>query len=318
MTLKTFTIQNNQGDSIAIANYGARLINWYTQVSGSKRNIILGYKNIDDYLADPFFMGALVGPYANRIANSECKIDNSVIKLKPNEGKNQLHGGDNALANQFWRCVHHNISSVTLSCTLIDGFNGYPGKITVTIEYSISDGSELKTRIAVHTGKATVAGPTTHPYFNLNSELNSNKHSLQVNCQHYTPTDNESIPLGDIVPVTDSQFDFLQNKVIDRCISLDDNYVSSLTDTTNNKTLYKQAILTSDIGDVELHVSSNYPALQVYTGQHLQRPFEPYQGVCLEPQFCPDSPNNLKFPFHLTTPNKPLSTVIIYALQKKY
>lgn len=316
MTLKTYNIQNNQGDSIAITNYGARLINWYTQVAGTDRNIILGYQNIEDYLTDPYFMGALVGPYANRIANSQCSINNSVIQLSTNEGENHLHGGDNALANQFWQCTRQSTSSITLTCTLIDGFNGYPGNITVDIEYSISEESELKTKIRVHTDKATIVGPTTHPYFNLNREQNTTKHSLQVNCQYYTPTDIESIPLGKITPVTHSQFDFLQAKTLNKGLALDDNYLMSLTDTSHEEAVYKQATLMSSSGDIALHVSSNYPALQLYTGQHLQSPFKPYQGICLEPQFCPDSPNNPKFPFHITTPEKSLSTMIIYALQK--
>ncbi len=317
-SITTYDITNNQGDTITIANFGARLIKWQTSVDSECRDVIIGYDKINDYLEDPFYLGAIAGPYANRVANAKCTIDGKSINLSANEGNNQLHGGDKGLSEQLWQCVNRTKSTITLSCTLEDGFNGYPGDITTTVQYFISKASELIISIMVSTDKTTIAGPTSHPYFNLNAD-NSTQHTLQVNAEHYTPVNSKGIPLDEIKQVVHSSYDFRLAKDIssnDDALQLDDNFITSLTDTSIEQKMYHQATLKSKDEKLTLNVSSNYPAIQVYTGQHLQSPFKPKQGICLEPQFCPDSPNQSAFPFHLTLTDSPLETVICYELVK--
>lgn len=315
----SYKIANHQGDSISIANFGARLISWHTRVADEVRNIVLGYSKLEDYLTDPFFMGAIVGPYANRIANARCEMDGKETTLSANEGKHQLHGGDNALANQFWQCSHHDENSLTLTCKLKDNFNGYPGDLNFKVKYEILQSSELSITIEVDSEKLTIAGPTAHPYFNLNKEQKSSEHSLKLISEHYTPVDSTGIPVGKIAPVKGTNYDFLSlRKISSSCNgqNLDDNFVIALTDTTTEPTSFHHATLVSADQKLSLHASSNYPALQVYTGKYLREPFLLNQGVCLEPQFTPDSPNQKIFPFHFTSPNQVLSTVIIYKLTK--
>lgn len=317
--ITSYDITNHQGDSISIANFGARLISWHTRVADEVRNIVLGYSKLEDYLTDPFFMGAIVGPYANRIANARCEMDGKETTLSANEGKHQLHGGDQALANQFWLCSHHDENSLTLTCKLKDSFNGYPGDLNFKVVYTILQSSELNITLEVDSEKPTIAGPTAHPYFNLNKEQKSPEHSLKLNSEHYTPVDRSGIPIGEIKSVKGTNYDFYSLKEISSSCegqTLDDNFVIALTDTSTEPAIFQHATLVSADQKLTLHASSNYPALQVYTGQYLREPFLPNQGVCLEPQFTPDSPNQTIFPFHFTTPNQSLSTVIIYKLTK--
>ena len=317
--IKTYDIANHHGDTLTIINFGARLTRWQTKVNDEIRNIVLGYKELEDYLTDQSFLGAIVGPFANRIAGARCNISGKEITLMPNEGENQLHGGDNALANQFWLCENHSANSLTLTCELKDGFNGYPGDINVTLNYEITETSELIISIKVNTDKVTIAGPTAHPYFNLNKDHDSTKHSLQIFSDYFTPVNNVGIPLGEIKEVEGTEYDFRTSRVVSceaNSKPLDNNFITSLSDTTIEQDCRIQASLISDDNQLTLHASSNYPAIQIYTGTHLQSPFIPHQGVCLEPQFCPDSPNQQNFPFHNTTPDNPLSTIIRYTLTK--
>lgn len=317
--ITSYDIENNNGDSVSIANYGARIVKWNTRIGDETRSIVLGYDKLEDYLHDPFYLGAIVGPYANRIAKAECLIDNKKIKFEENEGVNQLHGGPNALADQFWQCTQHTKKSVTLSCKLTDGFNGYPGEMIFEVKYEISSNSELIIALNVNVDKVTIIGPTAHPYFNLNGKQGGNKHSLQIASNFYTPVNAAGIPLGEIKSVQNTDFDFKRSKSIPSLKgqqTLDNNFLISLSDTSDSKEVFHHASLLSDDKKIKLITKSNYPAIQVYTGQHLQAPFTPLQGICLEPQFCPDSPNQTTFPFHLTKPEKPLKAVIIYQLEK--
>jgi aldose 1-epimerase len=316
--ITTYKITNHQGDNLSIANYGARLVSWHTDVGDESRNIVLGYKNVDDYMKDPFYLGAIVGPYANRIANAQCKIGDKKVTLIPNEGVNQLHGGDNALANQFWVCNNHSENSVMLECNLKSGFNGYPGNISVTVIYEISQASELSIILHVTTTELTVVGPTAHSYFNLNKDQ-STDHNLQIFGEHYTPVNKQGIPVGGLAPVKNTSFDFSTPKkvsLVNNTHQLDHNFVISKLDSTLNLRSFKHASIQSNDKKITLQASSNYPAVQVYTGMHLKEPFVQNQGICLEPQFCPDSPNQSSFPFHLTSPKQPLTTVIHYKLNK--
>ncbi len=315
--ITTYEITNSRGDNIAISNYGARLISWQTQVNEQSRNIVLGYQNLEDYLNDPYFIGAIVGPYANRIANAQLTINEQPFKLSANEGKNQLHSGQNAIANQFWQCENHQENSLTLSCQLPDGFNGFPGDISIKVRYEISTTSGLTITIEASSSKVSVIGPTAHPYFNLNVEQQSPVHALEIAGEHYTPVNEEGIPLGKICPVAASPFDYRTMRTIDNTAqALDNNFLIKQTDTSTEAKVFKHASLRSEDKTLTLSAYSNYPAVQVYTGKHLNTPFTSFSGICLEPQFCPDSPNQANFPFHLTSPENPLTTVITYQLAK--
>ncbi|NMP03939.1 galactose mutarotase [Pseudoalteromonas arctica] len=314
-----YTLSNEANDTISIINYGARLTSWVTHVDNKKRNIVLGYSNINDYLNDTFYLGAVAGPYANRLSNAQINIDDKAYALNKNEGVNQLHGGQKALSDLFWQLDYHQKNALSLSITLPDGYNGYPGKTIFNVLYTFTTNSKnqsnLDIKFTITSNKKTIAGPTAHPYFNLNGITNSAQgHTLKLAAAHYTPVDTNAIPTGLIAPVANTTFDYTNARVLNKTDKLDHNFV---TEQVLNLQANKQhAELTSADEKVMLSVLSNYPAIQVYTGQHLKNPFNQFDGICLEPQFFPDSPNNPHFPFSYLTPQVPLQTHISYCLTK--
>ena len=312
--IKTFTIENQVGDSVNIINLGARLVEWHTRVKGQSRNIIVGYTDYELYREDPSHMGAIAGPYANRIKNAQVEISGVAHQLAANEGNNILHSGSNALESCMWQVKEHSTRAITLTYWLEDGFNGFPGAIAFEVEYRLAENeSQLKINMNAVSEKETIVGPTGHAYFNLSEPsaskpANINQHSLLLNCQQYTPVDSVGIPTGDIDSVKNTELDFTQLKKIDTT-AINHNFV--VTDINQ-----ASAVLISPEQDLTLEVSSDYPGLQVYTADYLSSPFISRQGICLEPQFYPDSPNIKQFPFYTTSPERPFSEKIIYKLKK--
>lgn len=306
---KTYTIENSVGDSVTLLNLGARIVEWNTLVNDSTRNVILAYPDLDDYWQDDCYLGAIAGPYANRIANGEVKINDKTIRLSKNEGQNILHSGTNALDKCMWRIKEQSERAITFSYWLEDGFNGFPGAMVFEIEYRLAeDKSQLKINMIANSEKDTIIGPTGHAYFNLSQQQNTiNKHQLQINAKQYTELSSDNIPTGSILPVTGTKLDFIKQKEINDC-QLDDNYVVHDDDFV--------AKLVSPENDLTMTVKSDYPGVQVYTAEHLGAPLNKRQGICIEPQFYPDSPNHPNFPFSVTKANETFNKKIIYLLEK--
>lgn len=312
MELRSFVLCNAIGDEVCISNYGARLLQWHTDLGDEDRNIILGYANLSDYQEDPFYHGAIAGPLANRIGGAQFAIDGKVYELDANEGRHHLHGGKNSISDIFWEVVAQEDQVITLKCELADGYNGYPGAIHFWVTYHLNNDSSLDIDIKATVDQATVIGPTTHPYFNLAGVDNDAEgHTLQIFSENYTEIDKHNIPTGEIMPVEGTALDFrLPRKLDNSRDNIDHNFVVSRQEDESH------AILISPDKRLQLHVSSGYPGIQVYTGKHLSGKFEPFAGICLEPQFYPNSPNIDNFPFYLTTPEEPFNMRISYKLVK--
>lgn len=312
MELRSFVLCNAKGDEVCISNYGARILQWHTDVDGEERNIVLGYSSLNDYQSDPAYLGAIAGPFANRIGGAQFEIDDEVYQLDANDGLNHLHGGRNSISDMEWEVEEQSEQALTLSCQLEDGFNGYPGAMTFKVVYRLDDESTLIIDFYVTTEKATVVGPTSHPYFNLAGMGNDHKnHVLQIFAENYTTIDDKNIPTGEIAPVGGTALDFRQPRILSSEADRD-NIDHNFTVQPNSESA--QAILISPDKKLQLHVRSDYPGLQIYTGHGLDGKFEPKSGICLEPQFYPNSPNIDNFPFTLTTPEEPFKSQIRYQL----
>ena len=314
MKITSFVLKNEIGDWVEILNFGARIMKWSTLIDQESRNIILGYEYLDDYLEDPFYMGAIVGPYANRIGNAETSILDTRINLDPNQAPHHLHGGRFNLSNQIWTAVEKSCNSLTLKCQLEDGLSGYPGKRVFSVNYHLSDDACLTIKIQATSDKTSIIGPTSHPYFNLSGAGKDHQgHKLQIFAEQYTKLDESSIPTGEITSLIGTELDYRQRRKLQTALDkdrLDHNFIHA------SKLSPLQAILTSPDEKLTLSVSSNYPGLQVYTGNYLDQPFQAQSGICLEPQFYPDSPNRTAFPYQHTKPNTVFEKIIQYQLVK--
>ena len=152
---------------IDVSDLGARIINWDVNINGVQRDIVLRYPSLKEYDDDVFYIGAVAGPYANRIRHGIVQTENGSLNLTCNSGEHHLHGGNRGFDKQIWRVVEHNTTRIVMQLVVADDVDGYPGPATYTVEYAL-EGRALTLSMSGTSQKQTVMGPTGHSYFNLN------------------------------------------------------------------------------------------------------------------------------------------------------
>jgi aldose 1-epimerase len=318
--LITHELLNAHGDRVRLLNCGARITALELALPGGMRNVVLGYPDAQHYLDDPYYMGCTTGRYANRIAGARFEIGGQEFRLAANEGAHQLHGGPQGLHRRFWRIAPGaSARHVRFSLVSEDGDQGYPGRLEIEVTYEWNDRRELSIEYAARSDRPTHVNPGNHAYFNL--EAGSEQildHHVRVNGTRVVAVDAECIPTGELLDVRGGDLDLRRacrvgDVVASRCDlirgarGLDLNYV--LDDGSDAAQLW------SGSGDLALSVSTTYPGLQCYSGQHLRQPWREYGGLCLEPQFFPDSPNRPQFPSTLLLPGSDYRARITYGFR---
>jgi aldose 1-epimerase len=321
-----YTLLNNAGDQVAITNYGGIVVSWHTMdKAGKPSNIVLGFDNLKSYRDKSPLYGAVVGRYANRIANAQFAVNGTTYKLAANNGKNHIHGGTKGFDKQVWdaKAANDGTASVTLTYRSPDGEEGYPGNLLTTVTYTLSDSNELQIAYSAQTDKATPVNLTNHTYFNLAGDVNHTtlNHVLQLKASRFTPADESKIPTGEIAPVAGTPLDFRQPHPIGERIAqvpggYDHNYVLDDTGTA----LKHIATLTDSISGRKMDVYTTEPGVQLYTGNFLDgsiktpdgKPVNKHAGLCLETQHFPDSPNQPGFPTTLLQPSAVYRSTTVY------
>ena len=192
--------------------------------NGDVENIVLNYESNQQYLTDSFYLGGVIGRYANRIANSTFKLDENIFHLDKNEGENHLHGGHNGFHKKHWELIEYDKKQkfVILSINSLDLESGYPGNLNCNVKYSLNDQNEFKIEFFAKSDKDTIFNPTSHSYFNLNPTKKSIlEHKLKINSDNYIPINYECLPNGSIESVINTPFDFTRFKKIDEEINND-------------------------------------------------------------------------------------------------
>jgi aldose 1-epimerase len=275
-------------------------------------------------------MGSIVGRYANRIANGKFKINETEYQLACNNAPNHLHGGDKGFDKMIWDAtiVDGAVPKLLLFYLSKDGEEGYPGNLSVTVEYSYTEDDELIIEYFADTDKATHVNLTSHSYFNLTGDVSKNilGHSLQINADYYTAVNEHKIPTGKLVAVDGTPFDFKAPKKISQHIDeadmgYDHNYVLKKDGTE----LATAAILSDPEQELELTVFTTEPAMQLYTAHFLDgslinrdgKKIGKSAGVCLETQHYPDAPNHPEFPSTLLLPQETFTSKTIYKISLK-
>ena len=260
-----------------IADLGATLVS--LKYEGKER--VIGHETPEGYLEQGGCPGATIGRYANRIGGAAFTLDGVEYRLVANEGRNQLHGGNRTYHHlRRWACE---IDGDVLRCTLFspDGDNGFPGCVTATVSYSL-DGSVLRIDYDAESDSDTYYAPTNHSYFDLSGDGDCLKAQFQVNADTYLEIDEEKIPVAE-KSVEGTRFDFRSERPVgedyDHCFVLSGSPACTLRD-----------------GGTTLEIFTDLPALQVYTGSGLKGDFKKNQGLALEPEFYPDSPNHPEYP----------------------
>jgi aldose 1-epimerase len=287
--------------------------------SGRRDDVVLGHQTLAPYLTNPPYVGAVVGRYANRIANGQFTLDGQTCTLARNDGPNHLHGGRRGFDKHVWEArTLTDGPGVEFSRISPDGEEGYPGNLHVSVSYHLN-GRGVDIHYEATTDTPTVINLTQHSYFNLGGPASPDilGHELLVHADSYTPVNATLIPTGEIAPVAGTPFDLRRPAIVGDRIrqpheqlrianGLDHNLVIA----GRSGALRPAAVLVDRTSGRRLEVSTTEPGVQVYTGQSLNpsivgaygRRFAPHAGMCLETQHYPDSPNHAMFPTTILRP----------------
>lgn len=273
---------------------------------GRTADVVLGFADLDGYLTHPEpYLGALIGRYANRIAHARFPLDGVTYVLAPNNGPNSLHGGERGFDKRGWEVepVEHGLR---LSRVSPHGEEGFPGRLEVTATYTLEASGALRIAYEAVTDASTVVNLTNHSYFNLGGSGNAGGHELRLAASRYTPVDADLIPTG-VAEVADTRFDFRTARKVGA--GYDHNFVldKGVTDTP-----VEVAELHDPASGRVLTVATTEPGLQIYTADHLGEPFAPGEGIALETQHFPDSPNRPEFPSTELRPGEVYRSETVY------
>ena len=312
-----YTLTNNLGMQAKIMNYGGIVVSLKVpDRNGKMDDVVLGFNDLDNYLKGHPYFGAIVGRYGNRIAKGRFTLNGVEYKLAVNNGENHLHGGIKGFDKVVWTAKEMRTKmGPALSLTYIskDGEEGYPGTLTATVVYTLTNNNELKLDYTVTTDKDTVSNLTHHSYFNLAGEGNGDilSHILTLNGSRFTPTDAGSIPTGELKAVAGTPFDFLKPNVIGKRINDQDQqlqygagYDHNFVVNGKSGSLRSAATVYEPTSGRVLEVWTTEPGVQFYTGNFLDgtltgksgKVYQKRFGFCLETQHYPDSPNHPAFP----------------------
>ncbi len=312
-----FSLSNKNNISVDVINFGATIVSFKTpDKNGEIKNIILNYDNLKKYLSNPFYFGSTIGRYCNKIANGHFLINKKVYNVEKNDNTNHLHGGTHGFSNAVWDgeiidkgCT----ASVKMSHFSPDGEGGFPGNLNVSVYYSLDEYDRLTIEYTAKSDCDTIINLTNHSYFNL-SDAGSGQildHKLAINSDFFLPIDDQAIPTGKIIEVNNSPFDFREStRISDRLdftnpqISLAYGYNHNYILKGDEKKIKFAAELSEEKSGRSLEIKTTEPGLQFYSGYFLQEeknssPSEKYgryNGLCLETQHYPDSPNQPNFP----------------------
>lgn len=335
-----YTLTNAKGMQAQITNYGAIVVRLFVpDRNGKLEDVVLGYDNLDDYLKDTPYFGAIVGRYGNRIAKGQFHLDGKDYQLaKNNNGVNHLHGGIKGFDKVIWDAVPmESASEVGLKLMYIskDGEEGYPGNLRADVIYSLTNDNELKIQYRATTDKATPVNLTHHGYWNLTgAKRDILDHELMLNADRFTPVDATLIPGGALSPVDNTPFDFRKPTAIGARISQADEQLKFGKGYDHNWVLNKgkggggftlAARVSEPTSGRIMEVYTTEPGVQFYAGNFLDGhnvgkggvAYKHRYGFCLETQHYPDSPNHPKFPSTILRPGQEYRTTTVYKFSAK-
>ena len=319
--------------TMQVTNFGARVVSlWTPDKNGNYEDIVLGYDNIDKYINNPGerFLGAVVGPYANRIAGGTYTICNETYTFPQNNNGQTLHGGLTGLDMVVWDVFAADDSTLVLSYTHPDGQDGMPGNLEIFMTYTLTSSNEFKVEYLAQTDKPTHVNLSHHSFFNLKGEGNGtiNDHILYINGSKTTPVNEVLIPTGDIADVTGTPFDFRKAKAIGTDLYVENEQLKNGSGYDHNWVLDRQtpdqlemaASVLEPASGRFMEVWTDQPAIQFYGGNFFDGTTDGKYGkalryresIALETQKYPDSPNHPHFPSTLLKPGEDYTHICVY------
>jgi aldose 1-epimerase len=324
-----YTLASAQGIEVAIATYGGTVVSLKTpDRAGRAADIVLGLRTLDEYRANAFYLGALIGRYANRIANGRFTLNGVEYSLARNNGANSLHGGLKGFDKVVWGAKEVGGSALELTYVSKDGEEGYPGELSVRVVYTLND-ADLRIDYFATTTLDTVVNLTNHSYFNLAGEGSGDilGHEAQLHASKFTPIDAGLIPTGELRPVEGTPFDFRRPMPIGARIDgggeqleRGNGYDHDFAVDGPMGTLRSAARVTEPKSGRVLEVLTTEPGIQLYAGNFLDgtaigksgKAYGRRSGFCLETQRYPDTPNHSDFPSCVLRPGEMYKSTTIF------
>lgn len=333
--IETYFLKNSGGSKLSLINYGGRITNLEVpDRNGKFGNVVLNLSEADFLKPNPF-IGALIGRYANRIANASFRLNGETFEVDKNEGENCLHGGVGGFDAVFWDVEQLSESKVVLSYDSPHLEMGFPGNLKVQVYYELTDANELKIAYRAISDMETIINLTQHSYFNLTGDFNKNieDHEILINADSFLPI-SETIPTGEIRAVENNVFDFRKPKKIAAEINQNDQQLETaggydhcfILNKETNKELGFAASAYDPKSGRFLEVLTTEPGMQFYTGNsldgNLKIPnqtgnYEKRSGFCFETQHFPDSPNRPDFPSAILQAGEEFFSETIYKFSVK-
>ncbi|MEV7194817.1 aldose epimerase family protein [Streptomyces sp. NPDC093510] len=305
---------------------------------GRYTNVSLGYDTIEAYAAGTTFFGALIGRYGNRIARGRFTLDGKEYQLSVNDGEHSLHGGAKGFGTRVWDVEPFAGSSgvgLVLRYVSVDGEMGYPGTLRVTVTYTLTGRGDWRIDYAATTDKATVVNLTNHTYYNLAGEGTGDiyGHDLTLDASRFTPTDAGLIPTGELAKVAGTPFDFRRAKPVGEDIRAAHPQLVTAKGFDHNWVLDKGitrrpehfATLRDPESGRTMKIATTEPGVQFYSGNFLDgtltgpsgRTYRQGDGLCLETQHFPDSPNRPSFPSTVLRPGETYRSSTVHAFSAR-
>lgn len=324
-TVERITLTNRNGAIARIITWGANLTELHMpDRDGKVADVTLGFDEPERWLKPHPFFGCIAGRYANRIAKGQFTLDGKTYQLATNNSPNHLHGGKVGFDKKNWRVEAAGENAARFRYTSPDGEEGYPGKLEVSLTYTLTDDNGLRLDYEATTDAPTIVNLTNHAYFNLGSSSDVLAHELKINADRYTAVDATSIPTGQS-PEVDKTMDFREAKPIGRDIAgmkdapgggFDHNFVIRGWKAGQ---LTEAAELRDPSSGRVMKVLTTEPGIQAYTGNYLDavkgrggKSYNRFAGLCLETQHFPDSPNQPSFPTTVLRPGEKYQSTTIY------
>lgn len=339
--VELYTLKNKSGLVAQITNYGGRVVAlWTPDRNGKFADIVTGYNTLDGYLkSNEVYFGAIIGRFGNRIANGKFALDGKNYQLEINNGKNSLHSGLTGFHNAVWDArPFKNLNkedALELKYLSPDGEGGFPGNLSVTVVYTLTNNDELKIEYSATTDKKTVINLTNHTFFNLYGFSDGvaksiNSHILQIKSTNYTPTDEGLIPTGDIAPVNGTSMDFTAPTAIGERVNESFQALSYGRGYDHNWILDKKlnefteaVVIQEPSNGRVMRVFTTEPAIQFYGGNFFEgkdtgkfgEVYNYRTSFALETQHYPDSPNHTNFPSTVLNPGETYKHICVYKFE---
>lgn len=333
-----YTLTNAQGVEARIMNYGATIVSLKVpDRAGRLGDVVLGFDDLGSYLKGHPFFGCIAGRYANRIAKGRFTLNGVEYKLAVNNGANHLHGGSKGFDKQIWKAksmLTRLGPAVEMRYVSRDGEEGYPGRLSVRLTYTLTEDNGLRIDYEAATNKDTVINLTNHSYFNLAGPGNGDilDHQVLISADRFTPVDEGLIPTGELRSVRGTPFDFTVMTAIGARIDATDEqmargkgYDHNFVFTNHDKSLRQQVTMYEPTTGRVMEVFTTQPGVQMYTANFLDgsvvgkggKAYQRRYGVCFETQHFPDSPNHPDFPTTVLKKGEVYRTTTMYRFSAK-